>query len=570
MSKVAWDFLIHDFPPSFVKTKLQPIQTKYLKKWSGLARAADPSVLYRSRENAGLGMKESCEEHKRQRLIRRHQLATSEDPKVKAIHEEFADFQRQRKTNEWKETRELENLQAEAKIRQVMGRATDGAGIGFGYQLRGRPCDGPKAEREAMLRVFKEIYEEERLVKVMSKPLEDSDPDTHPDEKKGNYFCGWLKWKNAMMVDLRWDQLLRKQDSYLRFVLNATQESLPTPSRLKHWNKSSGGDGKCPLCSRFVGTLKHILCRCPHAINEEPQSRITWRHDSILLAWKKAIEHQVESTAGKPGKNPGCIQFQSAGLLEAEKSIKGDANDGKTSSQPLKVHHKDQSSKNVLRQASDWKIQFDLELDSLTSPKRAKAFPSEIAVVSGEGSCPDGVVWSMETKTVIMLELTSPWEENFGKWHKRKMRKYNQLVLDLEEGKHNGVKWNAQLLCVEIGARGALHEMAWGRMCGTFGITKGTRKALRDAMQDAAIQCSHFIFLCRYHKKWEPQALRDTWVPPKKGNSTSSKMASAETCGKSSESSEDVRSTQASSDKDSSSPLLIKTVFAVISEDMIR
>ena len=65
--------------------------------------------------------------------------------------------------------------------------------------------------------------------------------------------------------------------------------------------------------------------------------------------------------------------------------------------------------------------------------RRAKAFPSEIAVVSGEGSCPDGVVWSMETKTVIMLELTSPWEENFGKWHKRKMRKYNQLVLDLEE-----------------------------------------------------------------------------------------------------------------------------------------
>ncbi len=46
----------------------------------------------------------------------------------------------------------------------------------------------------------------------------------------------------------------------------------------------------------------------------------------------------------------------------------------------------------------------------------------------------------METKTVIMLELTSPWEENFGKRHKQKMRKYNQLVLDLEEGKHNGVK----------------------------------------------------------------------------------------------------------------------------------
>ena len=91
------------------------------------------------------------------------------------------------------------------------------------------------------------------------------------------------------------------------------------------------------LCSSFVGTLKHILCRCPHAINEEPQSRITWRHDSILLAWKKAIEHQVESTAGKPGKNPGCIQFQSAGLLEAEKSIKGKHNGVKWNAQLLCV-----------------------------------------------------------------------------------------------------------------------------------------------------------------------------------------------------------------------------------------
>ena len=52
----------------------------------------------------------------------------------------------------------------------------------------------------------------------------------------------------------------------------------------------------------------------------------------------------------------------------------------------------------------------------------------------------------METKTVIMLELTSPWEENLGKRHKQKMEKYNQLAIDLEQGKHNGIEWNAQLL----------------------------------------------------------------------------------------------------------------------------
>ena len=69
MPKVAWDFLIHDFPPSFVEKELQPIQTKYLKKWSGLAKRAEPSVLYRSRENSGMGLREAKVEHKCQRLI---------------------------------------------------------------------------------------------------------------------------------------------------------------------------------------------------------------------------------------------------------------------------------------------------------------------------------------------------------------------------------------------------------------------------------------------------------------------------------------------------------------------
>ena len=73
-----------------------------------------------------------------------------------------------------------------------------------------------------------------------------------------------------------------------------------------------------------VDTLKHILCRCPHAIDEEHQSCITWRHDSTALAWKQAIEHQVEVTAG------GCIQFKSGGFLQTEED---DKRGNKTSSE---------------------------------------------------------------------------------------------------------------------------------------------------------------------------------------------------------------------------------------------
>ena len=87
MAKFAWGFLISDVPPSFVKSELQPIQTRFLKKRVGLAERADPSILYRSREQAGLGWKDVRVEHKKGQLIWLHQLATSKDPKVRENHE---------------------------------------------------------------------------------------------------------------------------------------------------------------------------------------------------------------------------------------------------------------------------------------------------------------------------------------------------------------------------------------------------------------------------------------------------------------------------------------------------
>ena len=149
------------------------------------------------------------------------------------------------------------------------------------------------------------------------------------------------------------------------------------------------------MCFKVAGTLKHILRGCDKALEEKPQSRITWRHDSILLAWKKGIEYQIKVTAGRKTKRPAdCIQFKSEGFLEGD-----DEKKAKTS-KPWKAVHSDKPSKNILENATDWKVQFDLEENSIASNKWAKRFPSEIAIVSGEGSCPDGVVWSMEKQVV--------------------------------------------------------------------------------------------------------------------------------------------------------------------------
>ena len=64
----------------------------------------------------------------------------------------------------------------------------------------------------------------------------------------------------------------------------------------------------------------------------------------------------------------------------------------------------------LFESADDWRVQFDANDKGVSVKERP--FPSEIAVVSGPGSHPDGVIWSMQTKTVIWIELTSPWEEN--------------------------------------------------------------------------------------------------------------------------------------------------------------
>ena len=132
-------------------------------------------------------------------------------------------------------------------------------------------------------------------------------------------------------------------------------------------------------------------------------------------------------------------------------------------------------------------------------------------MVSGKGSRPDGVIWSLSSKTVIWIELTSPWEENMSKRHYEKKSKYNQLALELRNPQRAGGAWTVHPLEVEIGARGAINPQSWQWMCKIMGFDSNTRDRLTHAVQDAAVHCSHMIFLCRFHKVWETRPLLDTY-----------------------------------------------------------
>ena len=174
----------------------------------------------------------------------------------------------------------------------------------------------------------------------------------------------------------------------------------------------------------------------------------------------------------------------------------------------------------VLARASDWKVQFDLDMSDGMSKTRegehsaghrtSLPFPPEIAVVSGKGSRPDGVIWSLSSKTVIWIELTSPWEDNMSKRHFEKKKKYNQLAIDLRNPRRVGGAWSVYPFEVEVGARGVVNEQPWMYMCSNLGFSSDARQRLKWAVNDAAQHCSHLIFMCRFHRKWEPQPLLKT------------------------------------------------------------
>ena len=125
--KVAWLFLIHDIAPSFIEKELQPIQTRWLRRWLGFPRrGTNTSIFYRTRENHGLQLKETLAWHKECRLIRRHILSKSKDPQVLAIHEAVSKEQHKSKSNAWKDCVELKKLNDVALFEKMRGPLKEG------------------------------------------------------------------------------------------------------------------------------------------------------------------------------------------------------------------------------------------------------------------------------------------------------------------------------------------------------------------------------------------------------------------------------------------------------------
>ena len=92
----------------------------------------------------------------------------------------------------------------------------------------------------------------------------------------------------------------------------------------------------------------------------------------------------------------------------------------------------------LLSTAQDWQWRVDIGT-------RLKV-PEQIATTTLR---PDLILWSTETKQVLLIELTVPWEENIEVACERKLEKYQELV---EQCKVN--KWRTACHPIEVDCRG--------------------------------------------------------------------------------------------------------------------
>ena len=137
----------------------------------------------------------------------------------------------------------------------------------------------------------------------------------------------------------------------------------------------------------------------------------------------------------------------------------------------------------------DWKFLFDLGPEQLL-------FPPEVATTTLR---PDGVFYSLSTKTVIVLERTVPLEDRVHAAHDRKKSKYIPLASTCEE---NGFR--VHLIPIEVGCLGYCpHSLL--QSLKMLGLPRSSARHIRTECSRVALRCSYLLYLRREIREWNTQ-----------------------------------------------------------------
>lgn len=236
------------------------------------------------------------------------------------------------------------------------------------------------------------------------------------------------------------------------FLIQGVYDVLPSPSNLCKWGKSE--TPPCPLCFK-TGTLEHILSSCSKVLGE---GQYRWRHDQVL----KSID-----AICKVIKDSQHTQATAKDIYFVKKG-----------------QRPNRTSKSW-SEIKDWVITVDLERQLQIPPH----------FITQWSLRPDIIVVSEGIKHLILLELTSPWEERMEESHARKQEKYQELVKD-----HRRNVWRSRYMPVEVGCR-VWTSHSLGKAYGRLGIIGVNYKRALGNNVEAAEKASRWLWL-RRGEKW--------------------------------------------------------------------
>ena len=201
---------------------------------------------------------------------------------------------------------------------------------------------------------------------------------------------------------------------------------------------------------------------CPRALGD---GRYRWRHDQVLRTVADTVDAAIRANNYKSEARP--IYFVQA---------------GECPSLACKLNSC------LLSTAQDWQWRVDIG-NHLKVPK-------QIATTTLR---PDLILWSTETKQVLLIELTVPWEENIEVACERKLEKYQELV---EQCKVN--KWRTACHPIEVGCRGFAGRSVCRVLSRLGMIGEKKRKAIK-AISESAEKASRWLWI----KRAEPWSTTD-------------------------------------------------------------
>lgn len=206
----------------------------------------------------------------------------------------------------------------------------------------------------------------------------------------------WTTWEAVVNRTISWADMWRMPQARLSFTIRATYDTLPSPQNLRLWY---GTEKACHLWGSSNPGLQHILLGCKVALT---QGRFRWHRDRVLRKLADILEARR-------------LKANNASLLASHQRIQ-------FVKQEAKNHGSNTEQLSLLFPGGEWNMSVDLD--------RQLRFPQVITTTIHHA---DIVLWSVPMRSVIMVELTVPWEEGIDAAFERKKERYSDLAAECRQ-----------------------------------------------------------------------------------------------------------------------------------------